>query len=530
MGDRRTHVIFGNDAKKRLLDGMNTAASAVACTMGPKGQTVIIQTSDDAPPIITKDGVTVSKSLVLTDPVHRLGANLIREAASRTNDTAGDGTTTATVLTHAMARKIMKLMSAGHSVVSIRDGIERAVEEATNILRDMSTNIDSIDAIKQVGTISANGDTNIGDIIGNAMAKVGRDGIITVEDAKGTATTLDVIDGMQFDRGYLSPYFITNAERASAVYTDVRVLITTQKLSSIKELVPVLEAVHRASVPLLIIADDVEGDALQGLVLNKSKSNLKVVAVKSPGFGPMRNEILGDLCVLTGTKLVSPATGTTLDQIKFEDLGRAKKIICDAKSTTVICAGGNEKVDARIAELRSQLDNPTLTTDEVSLLKVRLAKLGSGVAIIKVGGATEVEMIERKHRIEDALHATRAAAEEGIVPGGGTALVRVAALLKGSDDDTDVGYDVVRTACLEPIRRIVENAGGSPDVVLAKVNDSDRKLGYDARSDKFVDMLEVGIIDPVKVTRCALQNAASVAVAFASLNAVVYSDDEVPAK
>jgi chaperonin GroEL len=532
-----THVIFKSEARKALFEGLEIAAEAVSLTLGPRGKTVLIQKNGEAP-TVTKDGVTVSKSIKLKDPIKRMGAELIREAASQTNEIAGDGTTTATVLTYAMVKEGLKLLEAGYSSKDLCAGIKRALARVDAELVSAAKQLVSSAEIAQIGTISANGDTVIGDLIAQAMDKVGKDGIITVEDAKGMSTTLEVVEGMQFDRGYVSPYFVTNTDKMNVLYQDVRVLVTDKKLSSMREIIPVLEKVVKLGAPLLIIAEDVDTEALHGLVLNRLKGNLPVVAIKAPGYGKHRDELLNDICVLTGGKLVSSATGLKIEDIQLNDLGILKKIVVDAKASTLVGSGATaDAVTQHTVNLRSQLEDVTLSAEEIVKLKMRIAKLASGVAVIKVGGATEVEMVERKYRIEDALNATRAAAEEGIVPGGGMALVNAAESLKMSFDaglasrDEVLGASIVMKACFAPLRRIVENAGRSPDVVLndlAKNSDlTDIKhRGYDAAGDVQVDMFASGIIDPVKVTRTAMKNAASVAMTFLSLDAVIVEESD----
>jgi chaperonin GroEL len=520
-----TQVYFGADARKRLYVGIKIAADAVGTTMGPRGKTVLIQRKDSAP-ILTKDGVTVSKAVKPVDPVEKMGAELILEAATRTNDVAGDGTTTSTVLTYSLVTEGMKLLEAGYSSKKLVEGIELAAATVTKSLVEMSKKIETREQIEHVGTISANGDTNIGKIIADAMEKVGADGIITVEDAKGMTTSLDHVEGLQFDRGYVSPYFATNTDRMNTVYSDARVLITDRKISLLKDLLPVLEESSRNKVPLLIVADDIEGEALQGLILNKVKAILQVVAVKAPGYGKSREQFLTDMCVLTSTQLISPINGTSLEKVKMSDLGKAKKIVVDSKTTTIVGTGHTTGVvNEHIEKLKMQLRDVTLTVQETMILRERIAKLGSGVAIIKVGGSTELEMLERKYRIEDALHATRAAAEEGIVPGGGIALLRaVESLPTPEDHEIRAGIDVVRKACSYPLRKIVTNAGGSPDVVEKELSNLNREspwMGYNVANNCYVNMLEKGIIDPVKVSRTALENAKSVATSFLTLDAVI---------
>lgn len=530
-----TKIVFSDEARAKLYEGLKKAADAVGCTLGPKGRTVLIQ--QNGQPVSTKDGVSVAKAIKLRDPIQRMGAELVLEAASKTNDVAGDGTTTATVLTMAMVQEGLKLLTAGYSPQELCRGINSAVACIIERLKDDARQVTTSSEVTQIGTISANGDANIGALIAQAMDKVGRDGIITVEDAKGISTTLEIVEGMQLDRGYLSPYFVTNPERMIATYEDAFIMVTDKKLSSLRELVPMLEAVNRAQRPLLIIADDVEGEALQALVINRVKGVLPVVAIKAPGYGRQRDEMLADICVMTGAKLVSSMTGLALEKMTITDLGRCKRIVVDAKSTTLVGSGATkDDVDTHVADLRAQLVDITLGADDVIRLKTRIAKLASGVAVVKVGGATELEMNERKYRIEDALHATRAAAEEGIVPGGGMALLDAAWMsdanksVSTSNKGEQLGAEIVFKACQAPLRKIVANAGLSPDVVLASLNRgrfmSDIQYrGYDASNDKEVDMFVNGIIDPVKVTRTALQNAASVAIAFLSLDAVICEED-----
>lgn len=526
-----TKVIFSSDARKTLFKGLEIVAEAVSCTLGPKGKTVLIQSEGDSP-IVTKDGVTVSKSVNLKKPVERMGAQLIREAASQTNDTAGDGTTTSTVLTHAMVKEGLKLLEAGFSAKELCEGIESGTKTVIELLKSSSKQLTSSEEIAQIATISANGDNVIGKLIAAAMEKVGHDGIISVEDAKGMDTSLEIVEGMQIDRGYLSPYFITNSEKMHASYTDVRVLIMESKLTSIRDLVPLLEKVNQARVPLLVIAEEVEGEALQGLVINKLQANLPVVAIKSPGYGQHKEDLLRDIAILTGGKIVSSTTGVKLSDLKLSDLGSLKKVVVDAKNTTMVAqASAKEAVDKHVADLKTQMQDITVTPDALTKLRVRIAKMASGVALIKVGGATEQEMIERKYRIEDALHATRAAVEEGIVPGGGMALFDVWSSLTQNGKVTEVppGERIVLEACLAPIKRISENAGQSKDVTineLKKLKVENTRIGYNAATGEYVDMVEQGVIDPVKVTRTALKNASSVAVTFLSLDAVIVEDTD----
>lgn len=532
MSVTKTNVLFESNARAKLLSGMKLAAEAVCCTLGPKGKCVLIQDDNDNP-IVTKDGVSVSKAINLKDPFERMGANLIREAASRTNETAGDGTTTATTLAYALISECDKLLTTGYDQVGISRGIRAAHASVAARLLTASRALTTREEIAQVATISANGDRNIGDVIASAFEAVGNDGIITVEDAKGTVTMLDVVEGMQLERGYLSPYFVNNNEKMHASYAEARVLVTDKKLSVLAELVPCLEQLARSGSPLLIIADDVDGDALQGLVLNKVKANLPVVAIKAPGYGDTRAAMLGDLCALTGATLVSATTGVGLRDIDVnKHLGRCKRVVVDAKTTTMVCAKSTrELADARVAELKTQLTDITLAPEEAALLRHRIAKLTGGVAVIRVGGMTEIEMTERKYRIEDALNATRAAIQEGIVKGGGTALLEASRTTSPDVEDVSylAGWKALSRACCAPLRRIVENAGKSPDVVIDAVFRNEHKLdnvGYDGSKDEIGDLFERGIIDPCRVTRAALENAVSVAVTFVSLGAVVTSVEE----
>jgi chaperonin GroEL len=525
-----TQVLFKDKARQRLLKGMTLASEAVGCTLGPKGKTVLIQQEGNAP-VATKDGVTVSKSIRLTEPIERMGAELIREAASQTNDAAGDGTTTATILTHTMVTEGLKLLTAGYSSLALCKGIEAGTAAVIQALRAEAVPVKTSEEIAQVGTVSANGDKGIGRLIAEAMDQVGRDGIVTVEDAKGMQTTMTIVEGMQFDRGYLSPFFVTDNDRMAAIHDGCRVLITDRKITTLRQIVGILEAVVQAGQRLLIIADEVEGEALNALVLNRVKNNLPIVAIKAPGYGNHRHDLLLDICKLTGANLISSKMGSNLEEATLDDLGSCKRVNVTARNTTLIGDGlTKEELDTHIAELKTQLEDVTIGVETVARLKERVARLAGGVAIIKVGGATEVEMVERKYRIEDALHATRAAADEGIVPGGGTALFQASLVLSDLDldDGERAGLEIVAKACLAPLCRIVSNAGKSPDVVLESLRRGLLKSdmchrGYDAANDCELDMVAAGIIDPVKVTRTALQNAASVAVTFLTLDAVIYN-------
>lgn len=536
--DTITHIEFSSQARKKLFNGIRLAADAVGCTLGPKGKTVIIQRQGNAP-LVTKDGVSVSKAIKLKNPIERMGADLIREAANQTNETAGDGTTTATVLTAALVEGGLRLIEAGYSSLQVCRGIQTGACLINEMLVDNAKTIVTNEEIAQVGTISANGDASIGKLIADAMEKVGRDGIITIEDAKGMSTTMDVAEGMQFERGYLSPYFVTDAERMRAVYENAFVLVTDKKLSSLKDLIPLLEQIARAQKPLLIIAEDVDGEAMTGLVINRVKGSLPVVAIKAPGYGSHRIELLNDICVLVGTTLVSSATGVSIERITLSQLGQCKKFVTDAKTTTLVGTGSTkDAVDKHVHELKTQLEDVTLSEEEKSKLRSRIARLASGVAVVRVGGATEIEMIERKYRIEDALHATRAAAEEGIVPGGGSALYTCSMSLlqdvpQNENREIQAGIEVVARACQAPLRKIITNAGASADSVLKELQlvhvpalsgDNIQQIGYNAATNCFENLVTAGVIDPVKVTRTALKNAVSVAITFLTLEAVIYEE------
>lgn len=527
MNEFKTEVIFKAEARAGLMRGMKITAEAVGCTLGPRGKTVIIQRPDQSP-LVTKDGVTVAKSINLSDSLESLGSDLIKQAAERTNEIAGDGTTTATILTHAMVKESNRFINNDANVPDMCRGIESAVSQVVEQLKLMARKINTSDELEQVATISANGDKHIGQLVAAAMTKVGSDGIITVEDAKGMNTSLEVVEGMQFERGYLSPYFVTNNDRMNVMYDNARILITDKKLADLKVILPILEKIAQSRTPLLIIADDIEGEALQALVLNRVKGNLPVVAVKAPGYGTHRDELLLDLCALTGAKLISSSTGLAFDKVQLSDLGIVKKLVVDARSTTLVADGQTaEAVKQRTDELRTQLTDVGLGTDDVIKLKARVARMASGVAVIRVGGSTELEMVERKHRIEDALNATRAAAEEGIVPGGGMALLKAASFMNPvTNVDEQHGIDIVFKACLAPLRTIVNNAGRSTDVIVAAAMQTEDNHGYDAATDEFRNMFEAGIVDPVKVTRVALQHAASVAITFSTLDAVIYQRKE----
>jgi len=506
-------VNFGSDARERMLAGVDILANAVKVTLGPKGRNVVIEKSFGAPRT-TKDGVTVAKEIELEDKFMNMGAQLVREVASKTNDEAGDGTTTATVLAQAIVREGMKAVASGRNPMDLRRGIDKATQAIVEDLKKRAKKVTGSEEIAQVGTISANGDTDIGKFLADAMAKVGNEGVITVEEAKSLETELEVVEGMQFDRGYLSPYFITNADKMEATLEDPLILLFEKKLSSLQPMLPILEAVVQSQRPLLIIAEDVEGEALATLVVNKLRGGLKVAAVKAPGFGDRRKAMLEDIAILTGGQVISEDLGIKLENVTLDMLGKAKKVVVKKDDTTIVDGSGAKKdIEARIAQIRTQIEETTSDYDREKLQE-RLAKLAGGVAVIKVGGATEVEVKERKDRVDDALNATRAAVEEGIVPGGGVALLRSALKLnvKGDNEDQDVGIGIVRKALEAPIRQIAENAGVEGSIVVGKLRENKSEtFGFNAQTEEYVDMLQAGIIDPVKVVRIALQDASSVA-------------------
>jgi chaperonin GroEL len=507
-------LIFDEAARSAILRGVAVLTDAVKATLGPKGRNAILDKKYGAP-TITKDGVTVAKEIELKDPFENMGAQLVREVASKTSDVAGDGTTTATVLAHAIYREGIKNVVAGSNPMDLKRGIEKSVEVVVDELKKLSKPVADKKEIAQVGIISANNDTSIGELIAEAMDKVGKDGVITVEEAKGMATTLDVVEGMQFDRGYISPYFITDPERMECNLEDAYILINEKKITSMKDLLPVLEQIAKMGKPLLILAEDVEGEALATLVVNKLRGTLQVCAVKAPGFGDRRKAMLEDIAVLTGGTMISEDLGIKLESIKTSDLGRAKKITIDKENTTIVEGiGEHAKIQGRVKQIKTQIDETTSDYDREKLQE-RLAKLVGGVAVITVGAATETEMKEKKARVEDALHATRAAVEEGIIPGGGVAFIRcINAIkdLKFENHDQQIGVKIVMKALEEPIRQIVNNAGVEGSVVVEKVKGSkDINYGFDAQEEEYVDMMKTGIIDPTKVTRTALQNASSVA-------------------
>src|SRR5689334_12492539 len=504
-------IVAGENSRQSILRGLNILADAVKITLGPKGRNAVIEKKFGAP-IITKDGVTVAKEIELQDPLENMGAQMVREVASKTSDVAGDGTTTATVLAQAIFREGVKTVAAGASPTGLKRGIERAVEQAVEDLKKLHRDVKG-DMIAQVGTISANNDKQIGGIIAEAMKKVGKDGVITVEESRTMETTLEVVEGMQFDRGYLSPYFVTDPERMECVLEDARILIHEKKISSMKDLLPLLEQIAKMGKPLVIIAEDVEGEALATLVVNKLRGTLQCAAVKAPGFGDRRKAMLEDIATLTGGKAVTEDLGIKLENVKVEDLGRAKKITVDKDNTTIVEGGGkSSEIEGRVKQIRTQIDETTSDYDREKLQE-RLAKLVGGVAVIKVGAATETELKEKKARVEDAMHATRAAVEEGIVPGGGVALLRCVPALEKLKlhDDEAVGVNIVKRALEEPTRQIAQNAGYEGAIIVCRVPDSkDDNFGFNAETGEFGDMIKAGVIDPANVTRLALQNAASI--------------------
>jgi chaperonin GroEL len=521
-------IVYSENSRQAILRGVNQLADAVKVTLGPKGRNVVLEKKFGGPNI-TKDGVTVAKEIELKDPLENMGAQMVREVASKTSDVAGDGTTTATILAQAIFREGVKAVAAGANPMALKRGIEKAVQVATEEVKKLSKPV-SGDMIAQVGTISANSDSTIGNIIADAMKKVGKDGVITVEESKTMSTELSTVDGMQFDRGYLSPYFVTDAERMEAVIEDPYILIHEKKISNMKDLLPLLEQIARSGKPLLIIAEEVEGEALATLVVNKLRGTLNACAVKAPGFGDRRKAMLEDIAILTGGKAIMEETGIKLEGVRLEDLGRAKRVTVDKDNTTIVDGNGSQKsIEGRIKQLRAQIDETTSDYDREKLQE-RLAKLAGGVAVIKVGAATETEMKEKKARVEDALHATRAAVEEGIVPGGGVALLRAnkaLASLKATGDE-QIGVDIVRRACEEPLRQIVVNSGTEGAIVVGKVRESDNpNFGFNASTDTYEDLVAAGVIDPTKVTRTALQNASSIASLMLTTEAMIA---EIPEK
>jgi len=516
---------FGDDARQLMARGANLLAQAVKATLGPRGRNVVMQKSFGGP-AITKDGVSVAKEITLPDQFENMGAQMVKEVAAKTSEIAGDGTTTATILANTIFQEGLKSVTAGMNPMDIKRGIDKAVEAVVEELKQLSVACEDSKAIAQVGTVSANGDEEIGSLIASAMEKVGKEGVITVEEGSGLANELDVVEGMQFDRGYLSPYFINNAEHMSVELEETFVLLYDKKLSNIRELLPILEAVAKAGKPLLVIAEDVEGEALAVLVVNAARGTIKVAAVKSPGFGDRRKAMLQDIAVLTGSQVISEETGLTLEKATLDELGSAKKIIITKDTTTLIGGNGkSEEIKARVLQIRRQIDDAKSDYDKEKLQE-RLAKLSGGVAELKVGAATETAMKEKKDRVDDAMHATRAAVEEGVVPGGGVALVRVmqavlAKGLKGENIDQDIGIKIVLRAMEQPLREIVANAGQEPSVVLDKVRQIQGNYGYNAQTAEFGDMIEMGILDPTKVVRVALQNAASIAGLMITTEAMI---------
>ncbi|MBA2590546.1 MAG: chaperonin GroEL [Alphaproteobacteria bacterium] len=517
-------VKFGADAREKMLRGIDILADAVQVTLGPKGRNVVIDKSFGAPRT-TKDGVTVAKEIELADKFENMGAQMVREVASKTNDIAGDGTTTATVLARAIVREGSKSVAAGMNPMDLKRGIEKAVEAVVADLKKRSKKVKSNDEIGQVGTISANGDKEVGDMIAKAMAKVGNEGVITVEEAKGLVTELDVVEGMQFDRGYISPYFITNPDKMVAELNDALILIHEKKLTSLQPMLPILEAVVQSGRPLLIIAEEIEGEALATLVVNKLRGGLKVAAVKAPGFGDRRKAMLEDIATVTGGQVISEDIGIKLENVKIEMLGKAKTVKIDKDNTTIIDGAGKKAdIQSRVAQIKAQIEETTSDYDKEKLQE-RLAKLAGGVAVIRVGGATEVEVKERKDRVDDALNATKAAVEEGIVPGGGTALLYAAKALKdlvGDNEDQTQGINIVRRAIQYPLRQIVSNAGQEASIVVGKLHDQKSSTyGYNAQTGEYQDFIDSGIVDPTKVVRVALQNAASVAGLLITTEAMI---------
>jgi chaperonin GroEL len=505
-------IVYTENARNLILAGVNALADAVKVTLGPKGRNVVIEKSFGSP-TVTKDGVTVAKEIELENRFENMGAQMVREVASKTSDVAGDGTTTATVLAQAIYREGSKLVAAGHNPMEIKRGIDHAVTAIVEALKKMAKTTKDPKEIAQVGTISANGDAQIGKILADAMEKVGKEGVITVEESKTAETTLEVVEGMQFDRGYLSPYFVTDPERMEAVLEDAYILISEKKISNMKDLLPVLEAIARSQKPLVIIAEDIEGEALATLVVNKLRGTLHCAAVKAPGFGDRRKEMLKDIATLTGGQVIAEELGLKLENVTISDLGKAKRVSMDKDNTTIVDgAGAKEGIKARISEIRGQIENTTSDYDREKLQE-RLAKLVGGVAVVKVGAATETEMKEKKARVEDALHATRAAVEEGIVAGGGVALIRAQQSLEGLKiaDEQKFGVAIIKRAIEEPLRQIVANAGLEGSIVVNKVREGKDDFGYNAATDQYGNLLSQGVIDPVKVVRTALQNAASVA-------------------
>src|SRR6058998_937583 len=515
-------IVHGEDSRQAILRGVNMLADAVKITLGPKGRNVVLDKKFGSP-TITKDGVTVAKEIELKEPLENMGAQMVKEVASKTSDVAGDGTTTATVLAQAIFREGVKTVAAGANPMAVKRGIEKAVEVATEQIKKLAKPVKG-EMIAQVATVSANNDATIGNIIAEAMKKVGKDGVITVEEAKAIETTLDVVEGMQFDRGYLSPYFVTDPDRMECVLENALILIHEKKISTMKDLLPLLEQVAKMGRPLLIIAEEVEGEALATLVVNKLRGTLQAAAVKAPGFGDRRKAMLEDIAILTGGKSLTEDLGIKLENVRIEDLGRAKKVVIDKDNTTIVeGAGKSQAIEGRVKQLRTQIDETTSDYDREKLQE-RLAKLVGGVAVIKVGAATETEMKEKKARVEDAMHATKAAVEEGIVPGGGVAFLRALPALDKLklEDDEQIGVNIVKRALEEPLRLIASNAGHEGAVVVGKVRDSKQpNFGFNAETEEYTDMISAGILDPAKVTRSALQNAASIAALMLTTEALI---------
>jgi len=523
-------IVYSENSRQAILRGVNQLADAVKVTLGPKGRNVVLEKKFGGP-TITKDGVTVAKEVELKDPLENMGAQMVREVASKTSDVAGDGTTTATVLAQCIFREGVKSVAAGANPMELKRGIERAVEAVVAEVKKYSIETKTNETIAQVGTISANGDATIGNTIAEAMKKVGKDGVITVEESKTMVTELETVEGMQFDRGYLSPYFVSDPERMECVLEDPYILIHEKKISNMKDLLPVLEQIARSGKPLLVIAEEVEGEALATLVVNKLRGTLNACAVKAPGFGDRRKAMLEDIAILTGGKAIFEETGIKLEGVKLEDLGKAKRVTVDKDNTTIIDGGGKAKdIEGRIKQLRAQVEDTSSEYDREKLQE-RLAKLAGGVAVIKVGAATETEMKEKKARVEDALHATRAAVEEGIVPGGGVALLRAASVLdtlKSGENDEKIGINIVRRACEEPVRQIVGNGGWEGAIVIEKIRaNKDANYGFNAATGGYEDLVKAGVIDPTKVTRSALQNAASISALMLTTEAMIC---EIPEK
>ena len=516
-------VVFGENARARMLKGVNTLSDAVKVTLGPKGRNVVLDKSFGAP-TVTKDGVSVAKEIELKDKLENMGAQMVKEVASKTSDVAGDGTTTATVLAQCIVREGMKAVAAGMNPMDIKRGIDKAVITGVNDLQKLSRPCTDHKEIAQVGTVSANADKNVGDIIAEAMAKVGKEGVITVEEGNTLENDLEVVEGMQFDRGYLSPYFINNQDNMSVDLENPYILIHDKKISSIRDLLPTLEGVAKSSRPLLVIAEDVDGEALATLVVNNIRGVVKICSVKAPGFGDRRKAMLQDIAVLTGGQVISEEVGMNLDAVSLDDLGQAKRLQVTKENTTIIDGAGNsEDIEGRVNQIRAQIEEATSDYDREKMQE-RVAKLAGGVAVIKVGAATEIEMKEKKARVEDALHATRAAVEEGVVPGGGTALVRcvgAVSAVKGENQDQDLGVKIVLRSLEEPLRLIVSNSGGDASVVLNEVAKNEGNYGYNASTGEYGDMIDMGILDPTKVTRTALQNAASIAGLLITTEAMI---------